>query len=27
LKKNSKKEILFYYESRQNPNGDPGFED
>ena len=19
-------EILFYYESRQNPNGDPGFE-
>lgn len=21
-----KKEILFYYESRQNPNGDPGFE-
>lgn len=23
---NSKKEILFYYESRQNPNGDPGFE-
>jgi CRISPR-associated protein Csh2 len=22
----SKKEILFYYESRQNPNGDPGFE-
>jgi CRISPR-associated protein Csh2 len=27
LEKNSKKEILFYYESRQNPNGDPGFED
>lgn len=24
--KNHKKEILFYYESRQNPNGDPGFE-
>src|SRR5208282_884506 len=24
--KNLKKEILFYYESRQNPNGDPGFE-
>jgi CRISPR-associated protein Csh2 len=24
---NTKKEILFYYESRQNPNGDPGFED
>ena len=23
---NEKKEILFYYESRQNPNGDPGFE-
>lgn len=22
----NKKEILFYYESRQNPNGDPGFE-
>jgi len=22
----SNKEILFYYESRQNPNGDPGFE-
>src|SRR5437667_5103659 len=21
-----KKEILFYYESRQNPNGDPGFD-
>jgi len=26
MEKNSKKEILFYYESRQNPNGDPGFE-
>jgi len=24
--KDQKKEILFYYESRQNPNGDPGFE-
>ena len=24
--RNLKKEILFYYESRQNPNGDPGFE-
>ncbi|MCL2172408.1 MAG: type I CRISPR-associated protein Cas7 [Nitrososphaerota archaeon] len=24
--KNFKKELLFYYESRQNPNGDPGFE-
>jgi CRISPR-associated protein Csh2 len=24
--KNLKKELLFYYESRQNPNGDPGFE-
>jgi CRISPR-associated protein Csh2 len=24
--KHGKKEILFYYESRQNPNGDPGFE-
>lgn len=24
--KNIKKEFLFYYESRQNPNGDPGFE-
>jgi CRISPR-associated protein Csh2 len=24
--KNGKKEILFYYESRQNPNGDPGFD-
>jgi len=23
---NNKKELLFYYESRQNPNGDPGFE-
>ena len=23
---NGKKEILFYFESRQNPNGDPGFE-
>jgi CRISPR-associated protein Csh2 len=23
---NLKKEILFYYESRMNPNGDPGFE-
>lgn len=22
----NKREILFYYESRQNPNGDPGFE-
>ena len=22
-----KKEILFYYESRGNPNGDPGFDD
>lgn len=22
----NKKEILYYYESRQNPNGDPGFE-
>jgi CRISPR-associated protein Csh2 len=22
----TKKEILFYYESKQNPNGDPGFE-
>lgn len=27
MEKTSKKEILFYYESRQNPNGDPGFED
>lgn len=26
MNKNSKKELLFYYESRQNPNGDPGFE-
>lgn len=26
MKTDSKKEILFYYESRQNPNGDPGFE-
>jgi CRISPR-associated protein Csh2 len=26
LNSNDKKEILFYYESRQNPNGDPGFE-
>ncbi len=26
MDKNTKKEILFYYESRQNPNGDPGFE-
>ena len=24
---NHKKEILFYYESRKNPNGDPGFDD
>jgi len=24
--KNLRKEFLFYYESRQNPNGDPGFE-
>ncbi|MCL2358355.1 type I CRISPR-associated protein Cas7 [Candidatus Bathycorpusculum sp.] len=24
--KKFKKELLFYYESRQNPNGDPGFE-
>lgn len=24
--KDQKKELLFYYESRQNPNGDPGFE-
>jgi len=24
--KSLKKEFLFYYESRQNPNGDPGFE-
>jgi CRISPR-associated protein Csh2 len=26
MEKNHRKEILFYYESRQNPNGDPGFE-
>lgn len=26
MTKNINKEILFYYESRQNPNGDPGFE-
>jgi len=26
LKPKSKKEIVFFYESRQNPNGDPGFE-
>ena len=26
MNENSKKEILFYYESEQNPNGDPGFE-
>jgi CRISPR-associated protein Csh2 len=26
MDKENKKEILFYYESRQNPNGDPGFE-
>lgn len=26
MKDNEKSEILFYYESRQNPNGDPGFE-
>jgi len=26
MESNDKKEILFYYESRQNPNGDPGFE-
>jgi len=26
MQENSKKEIVFYYESRQNPNGDPGFE-
>lgn len=26
MDKGNKKEILFYYESRQNPNGDPGFE-
>ena len=23
----NKKEILFYYESKANPNGDPGFDD
>jgi CRISPR-associated protein Csh2 len=27
MEKKDRKEILFYYESRQNPNGDPGFED
>lgn len=26
MQENAKKEIVFYYESRQNPNGDPGFE-
>lgn len=26
MENSDKKEILFYYESRQNPNGDPGFE-
>lgn len=26
MKMNERKEIVFYYESRQNPNGDPGFE-
>ncbi|MEM3245688.1 MAG: type I CRISPR-associated protein Cas7 [Candidatus Micrarchaeaceae archaeon] len=26
MEKNEKKEFVFYYESRQNPNGDPGFE-
>ncbi|MCX8175256.1 MAG: type I CRISPR-associated protein Cas7 [Candidatus Micrarchaeota archaeon] len=26
MEKNERKEFLFYYESRQNPNGDPGFE-
>ncbi len=26
MEENERKEILFYYESRQNPNGDPGFE-
>lgn len=26
MKPKSKKEIVFFYESRQNPNGDPGFE-
>src|SRR3972149_9379387 len=24
--RNLRKELLFYYESRMNPNGDPGFE-
>ena len=27
MKVDHKKEILFYYESRKNPNGDPGFDD
>lgn len=26
MEENERKELLFYYESRQNPNGDPGFE-
>lgn len=26
MEKKHRKEILFYYESRQNPNGDPGFD-
>ena len=26
MEKNEKKEFVFYYESRQNPNGDPGFD-
>ncbi|MGH2612735.1 MAG: CRISPR-associated protein [Rhabdochlamydiaceae bacterium] len=26
MEKTDRKEILFYYESRQNPNGDPGFD-
>lgn len=26
MTKSANREILFYYESRQNPNGDPGFE-
>ncbi|MCW4008925.1 MAG: type I CRISPR-associated protein Cas7 [Candidatus Bathyarchaeota archaeon] len=26
MNKNVRKELLFYYESRANPNGDPGFE-
>ncbi len=26
MEKNERKEFLYYYESRQNPNGDPGFE-